>query len=301
VIVPRALLPGDRVRVIAPSGPFDRTLVLKGLGWLRHRYEVVFGSGLFQRDGFLAGPDPRRLDELTEAFADRAARAVIAARGGYGLNRIAHRIGTACLRDEPRWVVGFSDVTALHVEMQRAGVASLHAHNLAGLGRGDQQGRAEWIRALEAPHELRSFEGLTAWRSGAARGPLAGGNLTVLFTCAAAGRLALPDDAILFIEDVGEAPYRVDRMMSALLASGALDRVAGVLVGDFTDAPPGRHGVPIEAVLRERLEQLAVPVLAGFPAGHSRRNVPLHLGLPATLNGDTRTVVLGGSETPTGS
>lgn len=279
--------------MIAPSGPFDRTLVLKGLGWLHQRYEVVFGSGLFQRDGFLAGPDARRLGELMEALADREARAVVAARGGYGLNRIAHRIGTSCLRDEPKWIVGFSDITALHVEAQRAGIASLHAHNVAGLGRGDDLGRAGWIRALESPEGPRRFDALSAWQPGRACGPLVGGNLTVLFTCAAAGRLAVPDGAILFIEDVGEAPYRVDRMLSALLASGALDAVAGVLVGDFTDAPPGRHGVPMEAVLRERLALLRVPVVAGFPAGHGARNTPLHLGMPVTLYGDRGTAEFG--------
>ena len=155
-------------------------------------------------------------------------------------------------------------------------------------------GRAEWIRALEAPHALRRFGGLSPWQPGAATGPLAGGNLTVLFTCAAAGRLVLPDGAILFLEDVGEAPYRVDRMLSALLAAGTLDRVAAVVIGDFTDAPPGRHGVPISAVLRERLALLGVPVLAAFPAGHDRRNVPLHLGLRARVDGSARTVELGG-------
>jgi muramoyltetrapeptide carboxypeptidase len=279
--------------VIAPSGPFDRTLVLKGLGWLHERYEVVFGSGLFQRDGFLAGPDARRLSELTDALADREARAVVAARGGYGLNRIAHRIGTACLRDEPKWIVGFSDITALHVEAQRAGIASIHAHNVAGLGRGDDLGRAEWIRALENPHAFRRFDALSTWQPGRASGPLIGGNLTVLFTCAAAGRLAAPDGAILFIEDISEAPYRVDRMLSALVVSGALDRVAGVLVGAFTDGPSGRHGVPMEDVLRERLAQLRVPVIAGFPAGHGARNVPLHLGMPVTLGGNGGALELG--------
>ncbi len=279
--------------MIAPSGPFDRTLVLRGLGWLRHRYEVVFRPGLFQRDGFLAGPDARRLEELTEALADREARAVVATRGGYGLNRIAHRIGTACLRDEPKWLVGFSDITALHVEAQRAGVASLHAHNVAGLGRGDDLGRAEWIRALEDPRAPRRFDALVPWQPGRAHGPLVGGNLTVLFTCAAAGRLVIPDGAVLFVEDVAEAPYRVDRMLSALIASGALDRVAGVLVGDFTDAPPGRHGVPMDAVLRERLALLRVPVLAGFPAGHGVRNTPLHLGTMAELDGTAGVVELG--------
>jgi muramoyltetrapeptide carboxypeptidase len=293
VIVPRELRPGDRVRVVAPSGPFDRALVLRGLGWLSSRYDVVFGEGLFQRDGYLAGTDARRLEELRAAFADERARAVIAARGGYGLTRIAHAVGAGCLRDAPKWIVGFSDITALHVEAQRAGIASLHAHNLAGLGRGDDAGRAEWIRALEYPEAPRRFDALTVWRSGRARGPVVGGNLTVLFTCAAAHRLAFPDGAVLFLEDVGEAPYRVDRMLSALIASGALDRIGAVIVGDFTDAPPGRHGVPVEAVLRERLEQLAIPVLAGFPAGHARRNAPLHFGLPATVDGSPGTLEVG--------
>jgi muramoyltetrapeptide carboxypeptidase len=267
--------------------------VLRGLGWLHDRYEVVFGSGLFQRDGFLAGTDARRLAELTEALADAEARAVVAARGGYGLNRIAHRIGTACLRDEPKWIVGFSDITALHVEAQRAGIASLHAHNVAGLGRGDDLGRAEWIRALESPSAFRHFDAVSVWQPGRANGPLVGGNLTVLFTCAAAGRLVVPDGAVLFIEDVAEAPYRVDRMLSALVVSGVLDRVAGVLIGDFTDAPPGRHGVPMDAVLRERLAQLRVPVIAGFPAGHGVRNAPLHLGMSVTLDGYRGVVELG--------
>jgi muramoyltetrapeptide carboxypeptidase len=248
---------------------------------------------LFQRDGFLAGPDARRLEELHAAFADREARAVIAARGGYGLTRIAHAIGAECLREDPKWIVGFSDVTALHVEAQRAGLASLHAHNVAGLGRSDQEGRKEWIRALEEPNEPRRFEGLTVWTGGSARGPIVGGNLTVLFTCAAAGRLSIPRGAIWFLEDVGEAPYRVDRMLSALIASGTLDVLGGVLVGDFTDAVPGRHGVPVEQVLRERLAELAIPVLAGFPAGHGRRNVPIHLGMTAVLDGASGSVQLG--------
>src|SRR5439155_20628192 len=141
------------------------------------------------------------------AFDDRCARAVVAARGGYGLTRIAHSIGALAFRDEAKWVVGFSDITAVHVEAQRAGVASLHADNLAGLGRGDDRGRARWIRALEHPHERRSFGELTTWCGGMASGPVAGGNLTVLFTCAAAGRLVIPEGAVLLLEDVSEAPY----------------------------------------------------------------------------------------------
>src|SRR5262249_11918224 len=159
----------------------------------------------------------RRLDELRDAFADETARAVIAARGGYGLTRIAHAIGARCLRENPKWIVGFSDVTALHVAAHLARGASLHAHNPRGVGRADDAGRSEWIRALESREAPRRFEQLCVWRSGSARGPVFGGNLTVLFTCAAARRFVVPDGAILLIEDVAEAPYRVDRMLSALM------------------------------------------------------------------------------------
>jgi muramoyltetrapeptide carboxypeptidase len=293
VIVPPALRPGDRVRVVAPSGPFDRALVLRGLGWLRTRYDVTFGASLFDRDGYLAGPDALRLSELNLALRDPDARALVVARGGYGLTRIAHAIDTEALRRHPKWIVGFSDVTALHAEAQRAGVASLHAHNVAGLGRGDAHGRARWLEALERPTAPRHFGGLTIIRAGTAEGAIVGGNLTVLFTCAAAGRLRFPPGSILVVEDVGEAPYRVDRMLTALLVSGRLDDVSGVLVGSFTDAPSGQYGVPIERVLRERLERLAVPVLAGFPLGHGPKNEPVHLGLCARIDGETGTVYLG--------
>lgn len=124
-------------------------------------------------------------------------------------------------------------------------------------------------------------------------GPLVGGNLTLLFTAQAQGRLALPTGSILAIEDVTEASYRVDRMLTALFASGALARVAGVLVGDFTDCPAGPHGVPIEAVLAERLATLGIPVLGGLGFGHGAQNAPLPLGLAARIDASELTVEVG--------
>jgi muramoyltetrapeptide carboxypeptidase len=248
---------------------------------------------LFARSGFLAGADRRRLTELNLALRDPNARAIIATRGGYGLTRIAHAADVPAVRAAPKWLVGFSDITALHVEAARAGISSLHAANVASLGRGDEVARASFVTALEQPDAARRFMGLRCLRSGKATGPIFGGNLAVLFGCAAAGRLMVKPGSILLIEDIGEAPYRVDRMLSSLLASGALDQVAGVIAGDFVDAPPGKYGVPVEDVLSERLCTLGVPVVAGFPVGHGRHNVPVHLGLPAELDGTSGTVRLG--------
>lgn len=271
------------MRVIAPSGPFDRTLCLVGAGFLGQRYRVRFDWSMFQRTGFLAGSDARRRTELETAAAAPEVRALVAARGGYGLTRIVHAAELRPLVDQPKWVVGFSDVTALHVECARLGLASIHAHNCAGLGRGDAHARAALIDVLEHPTRPRRFTGLETWHPGSASGPLFGGNLTVLFTLAAAGRLFIPDGAVLFIEDVTESAYRLDRMLSALWVGGALDRVAAVAVGELTDCPAGPHGVPAEVAVRTRLADLGVPVVAGVPAGHGRHNAPLVLGAPARV------------------
>ncbi len=293
VLCPDALKPGDLVQVVAPSGAFDRALVLRGIAWLGERYRVRFDWRACERHGFFAGSDARRLDELNAALKCREARAVIAARGGHGLLRIAHRAEWSALHDAPKWLVGFSDSTVFHIEAARAGVASLHADNAGGLGRAWQPARQRWLEALEAPHARRSFGGLTCWQPGRARGPLSGGNLTLLHACAAAGRLFVPDGAVLVLEDVSEAAYRVDRMLSALLQSRAFERVAAVVVGDFVDCGPGAHGVSVWDVLREHLSELGVPVLAGLPFGHElRHNEPLPFGLSAQVDASAGTLVL---------
>lgn len=281
VLFPPALRPGDLVSVVAPSGPFDRTLALRGIAFLGERYRVRFSWSMFARSGFLAGADPRRRAELDAALSDPEVRAVVAARGGYGLTRILHQARLSALRRYPKWVVGFSDITALHMECSRLGLASIHAHNCAGLGRGDAVARAAFVDVLEQPERERRHEGLQTWRTGSAEGPLFGGNLTVLFTCAAAGRLRIPRGAILVVEDVTESSYRLDRMLTALRVSGALDHVSAVVLGDLTDCPSGPHGISPHDALRALLLELGVPVLAGLRFGHGRENVPLVLGAPA--------------------
>lgn len=290
-LVPAPLAPGKKVAVIAPSSPFDRTHVLRGIGWLGERYRVDFDRSLFERDGYLAGSDERRLGELDRWLRDPSIAAIIAVRGGYGLTRIADRADFAALRAAPKWLVGFSDVTALHVEAWRAGVASLHAQNVGGLGQGDARARAAFQRALEEPRARKIFE-LEGWVPGVAQGPLLGGNLALLAACGAAGRLRLPRGTILAIEDVTEQAYRVDRLLSSLSAAGAFDGVAGVVVGDFTDCPPSA-GVEALSVLRERLGALRVPVAAGLRFGHGSWNEPLTFGITATLDASAGRLLLG--------
>jgi muramoyltetrapeptide carboxypeptidase len=189
------------------------------------------------------------------------------------------------LRKAPKWLVGFSDWTALHLEAQRLGIMTLHAHNVAGLGRADAHARAEWCSALEQPELPQRFENLTVYQAGDACGRLWGGNLTVLFTCHASGQLALPRGSVLVLEDVAETSYRIDRMLTALLQARVLDHVSAILLGEFSDCSAGKYAVPTHEVLAERLCQLGVPILADLPLGHGRRNLPLLLGANARVEG----------------
>jgi len=247
---------------------------------------------MLERQGYLAGSDQRRLDELNEALNDPIARALVAVRGGYGATRICSRADFSALSRHPKWCVGFSDFTAIHLEALRVGVASLHAANLTGLGRGDAAARRGWLDAVEAPLRRRVFSGLEVLCGGHASGPLVGGNLTLLFTAAASGQLALPSGAILFFEEVNEAPYRIDRMLTALMSSGKLRELGGVCLGDI--ATDGAHTVrraALSAVL-DCLSGLKVPILAGLPVGHGARNEPLPLGVPAVLDGQRGSLVI---------
>lgn len=282
-LLPQPLRPGDTVAVIAPASPFEHVLAWTGIGWLARRYRVRFRRDLFTRTGYLAGSDERRREELEGALASPEVRAIFAARGGYGASRFVHRVDWAPLARDPRWIVGFSDITALHVEAARVGVASVHGAHVTALGRADASTRAPLLRLLEDPAGERRFSGLTAVRPGVAEGPLFGGNLTLLHACAAAGRLRVPDGAVLLLEDVTERPYRLDRCLATLEAGGYLARVSAVLLGDFEQCDPGPDRVTVAEALRDRLLPLGVPVVAGLPIGHGRRNEPVILGARAVV------------------
>jgi muramoyltetrapeptide carboxypeptidase len=292
VIFPPPLHPGDTVAVIAPSGPFDRAAALAGIAWLSRRYRVVYGKTLFARDGYLAGSDRRRIGELQKAL-EADVRAVIAARGGYGLGRIASLVDWRAARRRPKWLVGFSDFTVLHAESWRRGVATLHAPMVCALASATPSARRHWIDTLEDPMRERRWAGLARWRGGRASGTLVGGNLAILHSLAAAGRLRFPKGAIVFLEDIGERPYRVDRMLTDLLAAGHFLRAAGIVVGDFTDCATGPDGRTVRQVLRERLGTLDVPVAADFPGGHGKRNDAIVLGHRARLDAGRGVLLLG--------
>jgi muramoyltetrapeptide carboxypeptidase len=290
VIRPARLRPGDVVRVVAPAGPVPREGFAAGAEILGRRYHLRHDEALFSREGFLAGSDERRLGELLAAFADPDARAVVLARGGYGLLRILPFLDPAVLRGRPLPIVGFSDGTALLAYAARAGVAAVHGPVVTQLGQLPARDHEALFRLLEEPAPGAVLTGLDELVPGRVRGPLLGGNLEVFSRLV--GTPYLPDlaGAILFIEDLGERPYRVDRLVTFLDLAGVFGAVAGVVVGDFSscvEPEPTRASSPTASeVLAERLGRLAIPVAMGGLFGHGTRNLALPHGCLCEL--DTR-------------
>ncbi len=292
---PPPLRPGSLVAVCAPASPFDRDELFRGLAWLRIRYRLRLSSSILARTGYTAGDDARRAGELAAAMADPDIEAIVCARGGYGAMRIIDDLPWDAFAGHPKWMVGFSDVTALHVVANARGICSLHASNVAGLGRA--------ITAAERASLIHGLEGLpvASWtdlapihtpiRGGgagkAARGPLVGGNLSLLAAMAAGNRLAIPDGAILAIEDVTERPYRLDRMVTSLRLGGHLARLSAIVLGGFTQCDAGPDGVTAFEVLARCTEDLGIPVVASAPFGHGAPNHAFVLGATATLDAAT--------------
>ncbi len=289
----RAVRDGERVALIASSGPFRREKVEPALAAFAARglragpapdWAAPPGSG------FLAGPDERRLASVVDALRDPDAAALWAVRGGYGATRIARHVTLDAVRAAGKPLAGFSDATALLARWFAAGVGALHAPVATTLADEPEASVARFLDLLAGrpPPEpiLRGLE-LRAGPARAVSGRLFAGNVSVL--AALVGTPALPalGGAVLALEDVGEAPYRIDRTLTQLLDSGALDGLAGAVLGTFERCTAGPDG-PIlptaEEAATERLARLGVPVLAGGAFGHGRPNLALPVGARVELD-----------------
>lgn len=278
--------------LVAPAGPVTETQAADAAG-------ILAAWGLRTRPGrhtlgrrfFLSGTDDERRFDLEEAFRDPEVRGVLCLRGGYGTQRIVDDLDYGAVRADPKLVIGFSDITALHLALwHEAGLATVHGPTGSTL-LNDPPTTAAARQALMTPVPLTvsaapAAEGTPVHRPGQAEGTLLGGNLTLL--AATAGTPHQPDltGAILLIEEVNEAAYRVDRMIVQLRRSRMLDGLAGVAVGAFTACPDA------DRVLAEHLTLLNIPVLSGLPIGHGPTQLAVPLGVPAHLNADTATLTV---------
>ena len=298
LVAPPAVPPGARVEVVAPSGPVPHARFDRGLRVLRRLVgkNLVVAEQVSRQAGFFAGTDDERRDALQAALAAPHTAAVFAARGGYGVTRLLARLDPAPLREHPKLVVGFSDVTALLCWVATAaGLRALHGPvvtQLGALGPDDLDRLGAWL-AGGVPPPLSAQEG-TCIAGGTVEGPLLPGNLEVLRSLTGTRHLPSATGAILAVEEVGEAPYRIDRALTHLLSAGFFRGVRGVVVGDLSrcenpNAPPGAPTA--RDVFVERLGTLGVPVVTGFPFGHAPdRNAALPVGAPVRLHADDCTL-----------
>jgi muramoyltetrapeptide carboxypeptidase len=303
ILKPCALKPGDTIAFVAPAGAAELPPLVEYKKRLEQRgYKVIIPEGIEHRKvGYLGGTDDQRADELNAMIRDPKIRAIFPVRGGFGLTRIIDRVDYAALRRDPKIISGYSDLTALHLAIARkARVISFHSPlPMYELWKADKPEFAfeetSFDRAVLASQYKRGENGFVVAMpadakpvrlvGGKARGRLLGGNLSLI--CATIGTpYALePKRVILFVEDVNEAPYRVDRMLSQLRLAGVLDAISGVVVGSFTNKDPG-DPKELDRVLREYFGALKVPVIMNFPVGHSPQNATLPEGAMVELDAD---------------
>ncbi|MGX6606535.1 S66 peptidase family protein [Micromonosporaceae bacterium Da 78-11] len=285
-----ALRPGDVVQLVAPSGwvgPERAEAAMTTLtGWgLRPR----LGDHALKTHFCLAGTDEQRRADLDAAFRDPQVRAVVCLRGGYGAQRVVDGLDFAAVRADPKPLLGFSDITALHLALwAEARLATVHAPRLS-----DFDERTRRAVMTTDPIVVRADEDEDTFDvrvPGRARGTLLGGNLTVLAATAGTRHQLDLTGAILLLEAVGEEPYRVDRALLQLRRSGWLDGVAGVAVGQFTDCADDAPSPRVQQVLAEQLGDLGVPVLGGLAIGHGAEQSTVALGVTAVLDADAGTL-----------
>jgi muramoyltetrapeptide carboxypeptidase len=299
--IPPALKPGDAISIVAPaSSPkrdrFEAAMAnLAAIGYRPKTYRDFCTP-----HGYLSGTDEERIAELEAALRDPETTMVLAVRGGYGCGRIVDRVDFSLLTTWPKIVCGYSDLTALHAAIQRrCGLVSFHGPNLvAGLGAGEEESAVETDAAMAMFSGRNEFDLLAPFRyntrtqhAGAAQGHLVGGNLAVLLSLLGTSDEPDFDGAILVIEDTGEAPYRVDRLLTQLRTSGQLAKIAGAVLGYFSDYDKDDRPTADE-VLEEFFGPLGVPVIAGAPFGHEHPNLPLPMGATVRLDADAPSLEL---------
>lgn len=290
---PRALRPGQAVGVCAPGGPMEEAALAQGLGWLESEgLPLRCGAHLRNRDGYLAGSDDERLDDLLTLVRDPEVDAILFARGGYGVGRLLPRLDPVLFADSAKLFIGYSDFTAFALWLQRhCALASIHGPMLEREGL-TAEARSRLL-ALARGEPVGAIEG-KSMSGGRARGRLVGGNLRMITTTLGTPWEIDTSGAILFIEEIGEQPYALDRSFVQLRDSGKLEAAAGVAVGRLVDCESPRYPEVSACDVLERalLPEVRGPVVQGLPFGHVDDNRALGVGVLAELDGETGRLTL---------
>lgn len=289
--LPPPLKPGDLLRVIAPSGclreyeTFNQGVEI----WRARGYRVELSPGYDQQWGYLAGKDDNRRQQLADAWKDRECRGILCARGGYGGARILENwkwpteLGA-------KWLIGFSDITSLLWSLSTVGIAGVHAPLLTTLASEPEWSQQRLFDCVEG-RALSPLQG-KGWGGGKVSGFLLPANLTVATHLLCTPAQPPLQGIILALEDVGEAPYRIDRMLTQWRMLGAFKGVRGIALGRFSQCEPPQNipSFTVAEVLRERLFDLEIPIVSDLPFGHNGENAALPVGVMAELDADKGTL-----------
>ena len=287
MITPTPLKKGDTIAIASPAGALrEPALVEQAAEVLRSRgYNVVIAPHTLTRHGYFSGTREERTGDLATLLADDTVKAILCSYGGYGCVHLLEELSPLIAR-HPKWIIGMSDCSALHAACVASGVQSLHAPQCRHIATHPHHPATEalfGILAGEKPHYTIAPHALNI--EGTARGTLVGGNLSVLAGLAGSPYDIFTEGRIIFIEDTGELPYRVERLMYQLKLSGALGRIKGLIVGHFNGVKEhtGFGGTTYE-LIQGIVKEYGIPVCFGFPVGHSEDNFPLIEGSEVTFS-----------------
>lgn len=281
--MPDVLKNGDRIRVVSPAGKVEKEKIVSGMKLFEQAgFEVVYGDHVFDNHFQFAASDSNRLQDLQQALDDPECKAIVCARGGYGAIRLVDQLELSNFRQRPKWLVGFSDITVLHALLQHEGFCSIHGAMPGFYLRDSQPTESfnELLKALKGENSPVRILPHVFNRPGSASGKLVGGNLSMIYSLMGTPLEPTTDGNILFIEDLAEYLYHLDRIMHSLKLSGKLKNLNGLVVGGFTemkdnDAPFGQSALEI---ICDAVKAFDFPVCFDFPAGHIDRNLPLVFG-----------------------
>jgi muramoyltetrapeptide carboxypeptidase len=284
---PPKLNKGDKIGIVAPARKISLTEIEKAISLFEeHGFQMVFHPELFETDNQFAGSDEVRAACFQELLDDDGIKAIISARGGYGSVRIIDKLDFTGFAQNPKWVIGYSDVTVFHSHLNKVlGIESLHAGMLLGFENNTKQsmdGLAHVLYGISPEYKIASNP---LNKTGSMKAQLVGGNLSVLYSLL--GSVSFPDTKgkILFLEDLDEYLYHIDRMMMGLKRAGVFNGLKGLVVGGMTDMNDNKvpFGKTAEEIISEHFREFDFPVCFNFPAGHIPDNRPLIMGAKIEL------------------